>query len=384
MNDTIDRDHQTRWKNTLTSFLFRVVRDGDHVESLRFINTLPFYGDLVEDSDGETLLHALLEGSQCDHETLALAETLLKISPWLAMKPNGKDETPLLLAMCLSRQNSLGTKLSIMMISQCVESVGTERTSQGHIMFSRHWHLVDPFEHLFAEMHKPKHIHIACVVQCDSEVLHFMLQVDPSLAVSLCMVSIYGYDSPISLVNPIMLLCHAYRQNDLPIDKISIVLETAFSESIDGKLVHLACQYHMFVQSFECIVSRFPDQVFMKDEYGDLPLHYALRGEFLAVTNQKKACQYQESISRLLIAKYPAASNERDRYGLLPLEIALWRGVSECVIVELLNASPASVTMTRSNGLNLFAIASIAIKDQYSAVNMSYKLLRMNPNALNH
>lgn len=368
--------HHRALCQNLESFLFRAVREQNYTEALHLINTLPDFAAIEEEYWYDTLLHALLEvqlldhGNFLDHIAFSFAETLVTISPSLVMKKNWLNNTPLMLSLRSSHKSSIGKDYSIMMISHCVESIIMKFP-----LF--HHHGID------AILRDANQFHLACVEQCETEVLQFMLEIYPYLAVSFCKVHNYGeHTGPHH--NPVMLLCKA---NKTPMDKIAAMLRSATKRTDTNPLfhciVHQASQYLMESKTFKTIVSHFEDQVTMKDEYGDLPLHYALRGKFLAITSKEEVCKYQDAISRLLIAKYTASAKERDRFGMLPLEIALWNGSSDAVLVDLLNAFPESVAATSSLGLNHFAIASIAIKERNSAVNLSYVLLRMNPSVLN-
>lgn len=87
------------------------------------------------------------------------------------------------------------------------------------------------------------------------------------------------------------------------------------------------------------LIEAYPEATKHPDRFGDLPLVVALR-QSQAPVSPKLAMQ--------VLAAYPAAAREKDRQGVLPLVPALMHGADPDLVARLLNAFPGAVRETTS------------------------------------
>lgn len=161
----------------------------------------------------------------------------------------------------------------------------------------------------------------------------------------------------------------------------------------------------------------YPDQVRQRDEYGDLPLHKAVRHPsshvldlekfYLGSKMQTFACDASRTVVEMLFRAYPGACKVQDRSGRLPLNIAIesyteWTMVYfsrtiqpnrpnipfmkldkdawENAILLLAEEAPEALN-TRDIKTHLYPFM-LAATPLDAPLNVIYRLLRANPNAV--
>jgi len=183
--------------------------------------------------------------------------------------------------------------------------------------------------------------HIACEADADFRVLKAMLLINPSLAtqpfVQTSDVILYQHHN--SMENPLQLLWknshHHYNAHggDKPRkDKMALLLEAAHMGSVvnnanwpDGsskqsrkfRLLNGACSIRCPRDYFALLLKENTDQLFQKDEFGLLPLHYAVQN-----AEELESQTYTQFVIGALLEACPEAAAVKDGHGRLPLHVA--------------------------------------------------------------
>ena len=160
----------------------------------------------------------------------------------------------------------------------------------------------------------------------------------------------------------------------------------------------------VFVKISYALKLGFENQLYLRDENGNLPLHVAAQNPVhkIMFIQRKSRCStfMNKSVIEILINSYPGASRIRNSQNMLPLQLAILSGKSEKDgIGALLKANPNSVNAFDSN-TNLYPFLLSASKKRFASNNydsnyistsklndsgcldLTFKLLRSNPNLM--
>lgn len=299
--------HSTHSLRSETS-LHALVRENQYDLALARIHKHP---EDVSSIDGleRTPLHELCDKRNLDQTAVSLAEAIVSLRPELAGTPDCLGWTPLHYCLQLRKtwtgkrvRRRSSDSLALVLIHAHPEAVNCVReTSDG---------LMTPF-------------HLACQNDAHVAVLRAMLEVNPALASQ--------HDKKGTSNNPIRLM---WKANQSAMDKLGLMLLTAFEGTVATTQRHLL---HASCSSQQCppeLVLRIMEThpASERDDRGNLPLHYAIRG-------------LQDSIViRRLIAAYPDALYTLDADTLFPALACALRATESrfhlSLTFELLLAAP--------------------------------------------
>jgi ankyrin repeat protein len=286
--------------------LHALVRENQYDSALVRIHKYPEDVSSVDCLD-RTPLHELCDKRNLDQTAVFLAEAIVLLRPELAGMPDSIGWTPL--HYCLQRRKTWTGKRVCRRSSDCValvlihahpEAVNCVReTSDG---------LMTPF-------------HLACQNDADVTVLRAMLEVNPALASQ--------HDNRGTSNNPIQLL---WKANQSAMGKLALLLLTAFEGKVvtsHRHILHACCSQECPQELVFRIMETYPASE--RDDQGNLPLHYAIRGE-------------DSIVIRRLVAAYPEALYTLDADTLFPVLACALRATENrfhlSLTFELLLAAP--------------------------------------------
>lgn len=287
--------------------LHALVREQRYDAALVHIHKNPEDVSTVDCLD-RTPLHELCDQRTLDQTAISLAEVIVRLRPEIVGMPDYLGWTPL--HYCVQVRNtwkgkrirrSLSSMMALTLIHAHPKAVNSVReTSQG---------LMTPF-------------HLACQADADVSVLQAMLEVNPALA--------YQEDMRGTSNNPIRLLWNA---NKSAMDKLALLLLTSFRGRVEEPhhhLLHAACGSQQCPpELISQIMESFP--ACQRDDRGNLPLHYAVRGE-------------ESMVIQRLVAAFPEALYTLDADSLFPVLLTALRATKSQIHLsltfELLLAAP--------------------------------------------
>ena len=143
---------------------------------------------------------------------------------------------------------------------------------------------------------------------------------------------------------PATTLAHALVKKDWKVAKELVTEEAAGLTDIMGRLpLFTAITAEAPEDILVDLIKANPKAVQEKDKFGDMPLNLALKYCFVRSTGPQVAIHILEA--------YPGAAKEPDRYGDLPLNYAIERGADHALIAKLAEAHPQAVREVSKNGL---------------------------------
>ena len=231
--------------------------------------------------------------------------------------------------------------------------------------------------------------HAACRAKADFEVFKAMLEVNPTLASQLTLSSDMPFD----------VLC---RANGSTIDeRVTLILLTTLKGRVmdpvpTEHLLHAACNYRCPQSLYRKLFTAGNDilqQLTIRDDQGNLPLHYAVRASFLQSVRKKRwwLHSFQNDSTTLigtLLDLFPEAASMADHEGRLPLFIALKNPGMSWVrrsILRIVDAYP-QVLNRRDAENKLFPalLAATRANESTEHLSISYELLLKTPEMMLH
>jgi hypothetical protein len=167
------------------------------------------------------------------------------------------------------------------------------------------------------------------------------------------------------------------------------ILDTHMSDPDSLSIVYAAVSLGALncpLEVLTYVLDRYPEQVFQRDRWGQLPMHIAVGpSSWSHATGRKYKPREQEFVSLLLDA-HPGAAKERilanhDRY---PLHAALVnRHIWDGGIQDLFHAAPEILLVADPlTKLFPFQLAAIPVRDTKVELDTIYHLLRSQPDVL--